>query len=181
MPTIKFYKVVDDLPTVLDTDAVYFLKVDDKLEMYVTDHLTGTAIQVGGGGGAGSFVPMVNIEAVTIKKGQAVYGTATGGGLAQSRGDVATKLIGLAAADIPAGVEGVVQISGLLEMTNAEWAAAHTEGVITPGVPYFLSNVYGQVDRTPEDGTVTPAWSVKVGIGLTSTKFLIKLEPSIKL
>ena len=71
-----------------------------------------------------------------------------------------------------------VVVSGPLVATTAEWDfVTGQSGGLTPGAPYFLSNVAGRML------TVAPVsgYNQKLGVALTSTEFLVRIEPPIQL
>lgn len=93
-----------------------------------------------------------------------------------------SNVIGLVAdSSISAAGTGAVQTDGVLTATTAEWdAVAGTTGGLTRDVIYYLdSATAGKLTSTSP--TINPNYSVKVGIGLSTTEMLIQIGYPIKL
>lgn len=188
---LKYYKVVNALPTVLDTDSIYLVKVGVGFDMYVTDHVTGAAVSLNV---QASNVPsssiqaiediytvQINKELVTIKKSSAVYLDNTGIKLATNNNSISKNVLGLVTSDVSPNSSVLVQSSGILQVTDSEWLAAHNLGSGT-GIGYWwLDSIPGRLTRTAPDGTSTPAWSIKIGAGTNNSALLIDIKNSIKL
>ncbi len=85
------------------------------------------------------------------------------------------EVVGLVAdANLPASGSGNIKTGGVLEGTTAQWdAQTGSSGGLAPGSDYYLRSS-GGLGTTPVGPNVT-----KIGKALTSTKFMVRIEPSI--
>lgn len=190
MPILKVNKVIA-LPAILETDSIYFIKAGTGFDMYVTDHITGLAVSLNvqaPSGGISSVQAIENIytiqtnkELVTIKKSSAVYLDTIGIKLAANDTSISKNILGLVTSDVAPNSSVLVQIAGLLQVTDAEWLAAHNLGS-GAGIGYWwLDSTPGRLTKTAPNGSINPSWSVKVGAGTNNSALLIDIKTSIKL
>lgn len=178
-PTMKAHKVIDVLPSVLETDSIYYVKTSSGFDIYITDHTTGNARPLNAQTAKGSFLTMINRESFTVKKGKVVYNSGNGFMLSDRTLASSKKTVGMVLFDTPPGTLGIVQFSGNMQFTDNEWLeATGVNGGISVG-PYWLDAVPGRLASTPN--TTPDTWSIKLGQGIDATTLFVQLQPSVRL
>ena len=188
---LKYYKVVNTLPAVLDTDSIYLVKVGTGFDMYVTDHVTGLPVSLNVQAPTGVianvqaieniYTMQTNKELITIKKSSAVYLDVTGLKLAANNTIASKDILGLVTSDVTPNSAVLVQVAGLLQVSDPEWFAAHNLGSGTSIGYWWLDSTPGRLTKTAPNGSINPSWSVKVGAGTNNSAILIDIKNSIKL
>lgn len=179
---VKQSKVVDRLPIELEADAIYYVKIRDGFDMYVTNAAGNVAAPLNKQLSGEYYSAVTNEESSGVSKGSPVYTTGTGYRLAQANNANCKKIIGLVAFDTDPGQMGLVQKGGVIIFNNSQWAVitGFTGGIAN--VNYWLdSNNLGKMSNNSPTESSTPAWSLKLGCGINNTSFSIQIQPSVKL
>ena len=141
---------------------------------------------VGGGGGGGSFDSYHNADIVTMVAGSPVYLVSEGNTNLAIGNTAGRKVIGLYAGPdpLPVAGSGLFLTKGSLTLSAAQWqVVTGTAGGLTPGSRYFLDiNVPGLLQPPPTaSGAPTGSFMVPVGYALSSTEFLLDVQPSVRI
>lgn len=178
---IKQNKVVNVLPATLDKDAIYYVRVREGFDIYVTN-LSGVAFPLNSKLSEEKYSAIINEEAFGIPKGTPVYATGSGCRIAQANSPNCKKLIGLAAFDTAANQLGLVQKNGMMVFNNTEWSVISGSIGGVSNVNYWLDAINpGKISSDWPVEKPTPVWSLKLGCGVNSTTFSIQIQPSVKL
>jgi len=180
-PIIKQYKVVNQLPSVLDTDAIYYVKTSIGFDMYITDHTAAVARPLNAQLSDENYISLNNEEAFGIPKGSPVFNTGTGMNLASASSPLCKKLVGLVVFDVQPGSLGLIQTQGVMTFNTTEWSiVTGTMGGIANS-SYWLDRTPGKLISTPLNESAQATWSLKVGSALNNSSFSIEIQPTIKL
>ena len=179
---VKQSKVVDRLPITLEANAIYYVKVREGFDMYVTDMSGQAATPLNTQLSGEYYSAVTNEESFGASKGSPVYTTGTGYKLAQANNVNCKKIIGLVAFDTEPGQVGLVQKNGVMIFNNTQWAvvAGFSGGIAN--INYWLdSTKLGKISNSSPSESSSPAWSLKLGCGINNTSFSIQIQPSVKL
>jgi hypothetical protein len=132
--------------------------------------------------GTAGLVSKVNGEANPLIKGTPVY-LSNSTTIRRARADApATKnVLGFVYDDsIANGGSGNIQTTSIMILTTNEWdAITGSVGGLQPQTDYYLSTITeGRITSVAPGST---GYVCKVGYAISSTEFLIRMEPSIKL
>jgi hypothetical protein len=134
------------------------------------------------GAGTIGLISKVNGEANPLVKGTPVYAS-NSTTIRRARADTSTSknVLGFVYDDsIAAGGSGNVQSTSVMILTSYEWdAVTGSVGGLQAQSEYYLSNVTeGRITPVPPGST---GYVCPVGFAISSTEFLIRIEPSVKL
>lgn len=114
--------------------------------------------------------------------GQVVYCSAAGhADKARANAAGTSKVIGFAKAAISSAASGLIQTNGVLALTTGEWDAVFgTTGGLTFNTHYFLDAATAGLGTATAPSTVGQT-VVLLGVALSTTEFLIGIQPYIML
>ncbi len=164
----------------------------DRIVLFKADGITGGDVQqtsisvvplpVPGGAAVENFISLPNGDTTTIPKGSPVYSDGFVVRKAIANSPNVKRVVGLAAETILPSSIGVIQVDGILEMSNIEWQIASNEVGGIANSNYWISAVQiGRLTSFPVTQSSTEVWSLKIGYGVSPTKFKIEIQPSVKL
>lgn len=123
---------------------------------------------------------LTNNELATVVAGMPVYTDGDGTfKKAVANSAITAEVTGIAFADINAAASGIVNTSGEMTLTTAQWDAVTGQtGGLTPGAKYFLDNVTS--GRITSSAPAT-GYLASVGKAISATKMLVRIGPKILL
>lgn len=124
---------------------------------------------------------VMNIDGLTLFPLTPVYMTGNGQ-VAKARADEYGKaeVVGLVVDTTPTNTIGLMQVTGVIEGTAAQWEGVTGEaGGLIPQASYFLANLAGRLVR--ESVPIGAAARTRVGVALSSTRMKLTIEPPIRL
>lgn len=140
-----------------------------------------TSDQPDPGGSSSPSVSLTNSGVATILAGSPVYSSGAGT-CDRAIGDSAahSRVIGLAMADIAPGAAGLIQVSGVVELTAAQWdAVAGTGGGLAANTDYFLSASVTPGHLTATATNTAGKYVALIGSGLSPTQMKLGIQPAL--
>jgi hypothetical protein len=133
--------------------------------------------------GLGVALPSrMNTDLVVLKKGWPVYASSSSAVKRARANDATMKdVLGLVRDDtIAVGAVGLIQVEDIIVCTIAEWQViTGMVGGLVPKATYWLDVALGKLTPFPPSGS--GVYLCNVGVALTPTDFLIRIEPTIQL
>jgi hypothetical protein len=131
----------------------------------------------------GDVIVLTNDDVGANVIGSPVYiDAADGFKAARANASGTTKVAGLvAAASIASAASGNVMVGGVLTATTGQWDTAFgTSGGLTPGTTYYLSDATAG-KGTPTAPSTSGSYIVRLGVALSTTELMVKIESPILL
>lgn len=139
-------------------------------------------VATGGGSSGGTKISLLNGGGTDAAPGAPVYSSASGAfELAKADDAVTTYVIGLASAEIGDGSSGMIQTTGPLTLTTAQWDAITGDvGGLTFNTQYWVSpTTAGMLTDVAPSTPSSGDFDALVGIAVSSTTMLIGISPPI--
>lgn len=130
------------------------------------------------------YKPFTNADTVPLLKGMPVRKVSSTG-VAYAQGSTGKyEIVGLAAANIPVGQQGLIILEGVLAATASEWqlVTGVAGGLNTAGSRYFLNFSTSGLQYSVNTATApSPSYLVAVGYAISGTEFKLEIEDPIQI